>query len=936
MSSSLGTLTLDLIAEIKEFKQGMDKASRIAEQNSREIQCSIRDIERRIQRMSRVVASVAGVFGATLTVSAFNNWIKGSLESAQNTGIFAEKIGLTVEELTTFRYIAGQAGASVQELDSSMLRLNSRLGAAVSGGGPAASTLKRLGLNAKELLSLPLEERILAISKAMEGLTRGEQLRALQNMAGDSARSLIKIFDMSQKEIQELSANARKLGYVYSTEMARNADTVLTQIGEIKGAFSNLSLQIINEFLPDVEKFFSSITADDIKESTKVVKSVIEDAGTAVKALSIAFGLKLVGSVSASTVAFGINTVAKTVNIATTLKLEGASSRAALAIAAQTMAVRGLSVAYSALGGPLGLLLLTAGSFAFLKKKQLEAKKSTDELTESIGDLTVGIEKLSIEEARYKRDNLETRIREAKDREASIRQELKEIESQREFIEKRGYKKLSIWGKETLDIEKNAEELEKLRKKKNELEFEQKKLNNSIRAGEEAFKSYDDVINRVVRNMGDLASESDAVKNKLDEVISKIKDDTARLSLKTEVEIFRHEWNNTTKWDEYKVGSEEEQKEIKAKIEAAYAEFDNKKRIVNQASQKGIDLAKEYQRIMESTLSDEERRGLELQKNLEILRQYGASEADMLAVRRAAYESMSVDLPGYDGSGDTLTAQLARINENIAELDQWREEQLQKIQQAYGDEESALAESIARKEEIERAYRERRSQYEGELNQELLNMAQSLSSETLSVLETAGLEASGIYKALFLANKAAAFANAIVSAQVAGVKAMEAYSSINPGMAMAMGKMITGVGMVNAGIIAGTALRGFATGGYTGHGGKYEPAGIVHAGEVVFSQDDIRRLGGVQVVESIRTGKLPGFKEGGIVGLGSVNIPDRTFQSLNHFSPEINITVHVSEDGTADAEAYDGLGKKIDERIKVTVKREIATAQRPGGVLARR
>ncbi|HEY4543631.1 MAG TPA: hypothetical protein VIG40_03210, partial [Tissierellaceae bacterium] len=59
-------------------------------------------------------------------------------------------------------------------------------------------------------------------------------------------------------------------------------------------------------------------------------------------------------------------------------------------------------------------------------------------------------------------------------------------------------------------------------------------------------------------------------------------------------------------------------------------------------------------------------------------------------------------------------------------------------------------------------------------------------------------------------------------------------------------------------------------------------------------------------------------------------------QSLNHFSPEINITVHVSEDGTADAEAYDGLGKKIDERIKVTVKREIATAQRPGGVLARR
>ncbi|MDM1545504.1 hypothetical protein HX037_06345 [Ignatzschineria indica] len=911
MSRSLGTLTLDLIAEIQEFKQGMDKASKIAEQNSREIQRSIRDIERRIQSMSRVVASAAGIFGATLTVSAFNNWIKGSLESAATTGVFAEKIGLTVEELTTFRYIAGQAGASIQDLDSSMLRLNSRLGAAVSGGGPAASTLKRLGLNAKELLSLPLEERILAISKAMEGLTRGEQLRALQNMAGDSARGLIKMFDMSQKEIRELSVNAQKLGYVYSTEMARNADTVLTQIGEIKGAFSNLSLQIISEFLPDVEKFFSSITADDIKETTEVVKTVIEDAGTAVKALSIAFGLKLVGSISASTVAFGINTAAKTVNIATTLRLEGASSRAALAIAAQTMAVRGLSVAYGALGGPLGLLLLTAGSFAFLKKKQLEAKKSTDDLTESIGDLTIGIEKLSIEEARYKRDNLETRIQEAKEREASIRQELKEIESQREFIEKRGYKKLSMWGKETLDIEKNAEESEKLRKKKNELEFEQKKLTESIRSGEEAFKSYDDVINRVANNMDNLTERSDAVRKKLDEVVSKIKDDTARLSLKTEVEVFRHEWDNTTKWDEYKVGSEKEQEEARAKIEAAYAEFDNKKKIVNQTSKRGVDIAKEYQRVMESTLSDEERRGLELQKNLDILRQYGASEEDMLAVRRAAYESMSVDLPGFDGSGSTLTAQLARINENISELDQWREEQLQKIQQAYGEEESALAESIARKEEIERQYRERRAQYEGEMSQELLNIGQNLSAESLSALEAAGMEASGIYKAMFLANKAAAFANAVVSAHEAATKAYAAYP--DPIMGISVGAMVKGIGLANAGIIAATGLKGMAHSGID----KVPETGtwLLEKGERVVTANTSARLDAI--LDDISRQKEN--------------------SSLNAQAPVVHSTVSVvvNSDGAVEERDEETGGNQISKVIEGKVVEVIVKELRPGGILAR-
>lgn len=56
--------------------------------------------------------------------------------------------------------------------------------------------------------------------------------------------------------------------------------------------------------------------------------------------------------------------------------------------------------------------------------------------------------------------------------------------------------------------------------------------------------------------------------------------------------------------------------------------------------------------------------------------------------------------------------------------------------------------------------------------------------------------------------------------------------------------------------------NGFAGGGYTGRGGKYEPAGIVHKGEVVFSQADVKRHGGVAAVESMR---LRGYADGGEV-----------------------------------------------------------------------
>ncbi|RUW55045.1 hypothetical protein EOA32_03210 [Mesorhizobium sp. M1A.F.Ca.ET.072.01.1.1] len=47
----------------------------------------------------------------------------------------------------------------------------------------------------------------------------------------------------------------------------------------------------------------------------------------------------------------------------------------------------------------------------------------------------------------------------------------------------------------------------------------------------------------------------------------------------------------------------------------------------------------------------------------------------------------------------------------------------------------------------------------------------------------------------------------------------------------------------------------YDTGGYTGPGGKKKVAGLVHKGEVVFSQDDVARNGGVAAVQAMRRGR---------------------------------------------------------------------------------
>jgi hypothetical protein len=62
-------------------------------------------------------------------------------------------------------------------------------------------------------------------------------------------------------------------------------------------------------------------------------------------------------------------------------------------------------------------------------------------------------------------------------------------------------------------------------------------------------------------------------------------------------------------------------------------------------------------------------------------------------------------------------------------------------------------------------------------------------------------------------------------------------------------------GGLGGGLLGGIGkLFGFDEGGYTGPGSKNQPAGVVHKGEVVWSQADVKRAGGVGAVEAMRAG----------------------------------------------------------------------------------
>lgn len=102
------------------------------------------------------------------------------------------------------------------------------------------------------------------------------------------------------------------------------------------------------------------------------------------------------------------------------------------------------------------------------------------------------------------------------------------------------------------------------------------------------------------------------------------------------------------------------------------------------------------------------------------------------------------------------------------------------------------------------------------------------------------------------------FAKSIISMILKMITQMVIFNTISGMMGGGTYSFAGGMsGKANGGVVGGT----FAGGGYTGSGGKYQPAGIVHKGEFVMTKEATRRIGIANLYRLMR-----GYASGGAVG----------------------------------------------------------------------
>ncbi|AUF75906.1 phage tail tape measure protein [Escherichia coli] len=151
------------------------------------------------------------------------------------------------------------------------------------------------------------------------------------------------------------------------------------------------------------------------------------------------------------------------------------------------------------------------------------------------------------------------------------------------------------------------------------------------------------------------------------------------------------------------------------------------------------------------------------------------------------------------------------------------------------------------------------------------------------------------------------------------------------GIVGSIGSAIGGAFGGGASASTGTAIQAaaanfhFATGGFTGTGGKYEPAGIVHRGEFVFTKEATSRIGVGNLYRLMR-----GYAEGGYVGGAGSSAQMRRTEGINFNQ---NNHVVIQNDGI-NGQAGPQLMKAVYDMARKGAQDELRLQLRDGGMLS--
>lgn len=203
---SIGNLVVTIGANMTQLEQAANRANNILTGTNLSM--------RKLVSQAGLLAVASTTAGAAMVAGL----VKSGTEAISTQYDLAKSLDGTISGLRAAEMAAGDAGVATDDFYDSASKLNAKLGEATTGVGASAEALKTLGLNAKTLMSMDIDQRFAAIA---------DRMRAL-NLSGGAAAAMMRDMGIKSSEMAEL--------------LRHGGDAFREQAEEVKNLGLNLSM----------------------------------------------------------------------------------------------------------------------------------------------------------------------------------------------------------------------------------------------------------------------------------------------------------------------------------------------------------------------------------------------------------------------------------------------------------------------------------------------------------------------------------------------------------------------------------------------------------------------------------------------------------------------------------------------------------------------
>ncbi len=253
--SDIAKLTVALYANSVQFSSELQKAQKKAEHWSVSVGKSFN------------LAAKYAAAGAVATTAALTLIYNKQSDVIDQTAKFADRIGISTEELTRLQHAAELTGLGTDKMNMSLQRMTRRIAEAAVGAGEARPALIALGLDAQKMGEMTPDEQLRVLADALKNVeSHSEKVRIAFKLFDSEGVGMVNMLAGGSAALNDMAAEADALGVTLSRVDASKVEMANDALFKI----SQSSKAIQQSFTSELAPLITALADEYTKLSTKV------------------------------------------------------------------------------------------------------------------------------------------------------------------------------------------------------------------------------------------------------------------------------------------------------------------------------------------------------------------------------------------------------------------------------------------------------------------------------------------------------------------------------------------------------------------------------------------------------------------------------------------------------------------------------------------